>query len=60
METNDDIKTQIDIILHSISRIERYMSLTRDEDDRNRLQENLKSEFEKLNDYRDKYPELFI
>lgn len=59
METNDDVKTQIEIIMCSISRIERYMSLTHD-DDRNKLQENLKSEFEKLNDYRDKYPELFV
>lgn len=60
METNDDIEKQIDIIVHHISRMERYMSLTHDDDDRNRLQENLKSEIEKLNDYRDKYPELFI
>jgi hypothetical protein len=60
METIEDIEKQIDIIVRYISRVERYMSLTRDEDDRNRLQENLKSEIEKLNDYRDKYPELFI
>lgn len=60
METNDDIEKQIEVIVNYISRVERYMSLTRDEDDRNRLQENLKSEIEKLNDYRDKYPELFI
>lgn len=60
MKTNDDIEKQIEVIVNYISRVERYMSLTRDEDDRNRLQENLKSEIEKLNDYRDKYPELFI
>lgn len=60
METIDDVKKQIEIIRCSISRMERYMSLTHDDDDRNRIQENLKSEIEKLNDYRDKYPELFI
>lgn len=59
METIDDVKKQIEIIRCSISRIERYMSISHN-DDRNRLQENLKSEIEKLNDYRDKYPELFI
>jgi hypothetical protein len=60
METNDDIEKQIEVIVNYISRVERYIAFTRDEDDRNRLQENLKSEIEKLNDYRDKYPELFI
>lgn len=60
METNDDIEKQIEVIVNYISRVERYIAFTRDEDDRNKLQENLKSEIEKLNDYRDKYPELFI